>query len=688
MSRTKINQRGVVRVATTAILASLGALLGLGGCSSDEGSGGGERVGQLQQAIACSAKLLCPPDTPCVDWSCNTLTSMCVAKVLIPEGDKCTDPNGQVGACAGGICCSGCYIKNRDGITECHVGTELTRCGQPGTACDNCSGTDTCTQYACTKDRVCGKAPIADKEPCSDNSGTCWQGSCCNGCIDKNEACVPGNTVTQCGQSTAAGLVSCKSCDDGNVCNNDSCQNGVCAAPTPKAGTCNDATVCNGAEVCGGGQCNPGTPLNCNDNNPCTVDTCDAVRGCLNTPVEAGTSCDNDANKCNGTAKCDGTVCKPIAAIDCDDSNICTTDGCTPSTGVCTHTNNTLDCSDNDQCTLVDKCSGGKCVGVGSPNCDDNEACTTDTCVKDKGCVRTPVDDNTACDDGNSCSTNDKCIAGKCSFVMGKDCNDDNPCTIDACSANVCGPVNEANGTPCVFDRCHVNSECQAGDCTQGDPINCDDGNPCTEDTCDGATGCKHTNKDGGDCSDNDLCTTADKCVGGACKGTEITCTALDDCHLAGTCNPRSGVCDDPRAPDETECDGGDGVCQTGKCEPAGSGGAGTGGETGAGGEPTTVGGSGVAQGGEPSVGMGGEGNQPTASAGETGEPGKAGSSSGGSENGEAGSPEVPDRVFVRQPGGCSCSVPGTTNTTDLVWLAGVAVAVGLARRRRGSRAA
>ena len=34
-----------------------------------------------------------------------------------------------------------------------------------------------------------------------------------------------------------------------------------------------------------------GTPLNCDDGNDCTTDTCDAVLGCLHSPVPDGTSC-------------------------------------------------------------------------------------------------------------------------------------------------------------------------------------------------------------------------------------------------------------------------------------------------------------------------------------------------------------------------------------------------------------
>jgi hypothetical protein len=48
---------------------------------------------------------------------------------------------------------------------------------------------------------------------------------------------------------------------------------------------CDDHNVCNGAETCQAGVCIAGVPISCNDNNPCTIDTCDPVAGCTFTPA-------------------------------------------------------------------------------------------------------------------------------------------------------------------------------------------------------------------------------------------------------------------------------------------------------------------------------------------------------------------------------------------------------------------
>jgi hypothetical protein len=79
-------------------------------------------------------------------------------------------------------------------------------------------------------------------------------------------------------------------CDDANVCTDDTCNAGSCAY-APNTASCSDDDVCNGVEVCdGSGACKIQTaPPSCGDGNPCTVDTCDAIDGCANTPLTEAT---------------------------------------------------------------------------------------------------------------------------------------------------------------------------------------------------------------------------------------------------------------------------------------------------------------------------------------------------------------------------------------------------------------
>jgi hypothetical protein len=87
---------------------------------------------------------------------------------------------------------------------------------------------------------------------------------------------------------------------------------------------------------------------------------------------------------------------------DCDDSDACTTDTC-PS-GICVRT--ALDCADTDSCT-IDGCAAGACTHAPLP-CDDGDECTENQC------------ENTLCQH------------------PAKSCSDENPCTLDACDAGTC----------------------------------------------------------------------------------------------------------------------------------------------------------------------------------------------------------------------------------------------------------
>ena len=84
---------------------------------------------------------------------------------------------------------------------------------------------------------------------------------------------------------------------------------------------CDNGSVCDGSETCNIStqQCVAGTPLNCDDGNPCTADTCDGVGGCSSVVIDAdndsygpGAACggdcdDNDAARHPGAVEaCDG----------------------------------------------------------------------------------------------------------------------------------------------------------------------------------------------------------------------------------------------------------------------------------------------------------------------------------------------------------------------------------------------
>jgi hypothetical protein len=96
----------------------------------------------------------------------------------------------------------------------------------------------------------------------------------------------------------------------------------------------------------------------------------------------------------------------------------------------------------------------------------------------------------------------------------------------------------------------------------------CDDANVCTTDAC-GDGFCVHAAvADGAVCDDGDACTQTDRCQAGTCAGSDpVACAASDQCHVAGSCDPASGVCSNPDADDETGCDDGDACTRTDTCQ-------------------------------------------------------------------------------------------------------------------------
>jgi hypothetical protein len=88
--------------------------------------------------------------------------------------------------------------------------------------------------------------------------------------------------------------------------------------------------------------------------------------------------------------------------------------------------------------------------------------------------------------------------------------------------------------------------------------------------TCDYATGtCSNrTAAEGTACDDGNACTLTDSCQGGTCVGgNPVVCAAANACHGPGTCDPTTGACSSLPVPDGTACDDGDACTQTDSCQ-------------------------------------------------------------------------------------------------------------------------
>jgi len=346
--------------------------------------------------------------------------------------------------------------SDNDGIGDlCECLDGVARCDD-GSACT----VDTCA----TTTGACSHAPVAGTPSCDD-------GSACT----SNDVCTGGACVG-----------ATRSCDDGNACTSDSCAAATGCINTPRNGqACDDGDQCTSDDSCVGSVCG-GTAVTCNDQKPCTVDVCQPAVGCVFSNV-AQLAC-NDGDACTRDDVCVGATCRGVA-VTCDDDNPCTDDSCDPTRGcVTTLASPGLGCDDQDRCTRDDFCGSGQCAGL-AIDCDDGNPCTDDSCDALLGCRHTAGSEGLLCSDQNSCTTGDVCVIGQC-LGAGLQCDDGNPCTVDTCAlGSGCAHVAAAVGDPCDDgDPCSDGDVCDGAVCA-GTAVECDDGDPCTTDLCDSDEG-------------------------------------------------------------------------------------------------------------------------------------------------------------------------------------------------------
>jgi MYXO-CTERM domain-containing protein len=203
-------------------------------------------------------------------------------------------------------------------------------------------------------------------------------------------------------------------------------------------------------------------------------------------------------------------------------------------------------------------------------------------------------------------------------------------------------------------------------------PVTCSALDQCHDvGTCDPVTGmCSNPPKqDGAPCDDGNACTQLDTCQAGVCQGASpVVCNAPDECHEAGTCDTTTGQCASAPKADGTACTAG--TCAAGVCVATTSTSASTTSSTSA-----TSGGTG---GGSTT-----SSSATTTTSASSGGMGGASASSGIGAGGE-GPPGGPPPGFPHgEKGGCACSSAGGGEMLGGAWLAALGLVLAAARRRR-----
>ena len=409
---------------------------------------------------------------------------------------------------------------------------------------------------------------LPDGAACSDTS-LCTQNDVCQAGV-----CVGGTPVT------------CAAVDQCHTAGTCDPATGQCSNPAkPDGTTCDDGNACTQTDACQVGVCSGSHPVACTASDQChEPGTCDPGTGQCSNPAKAdGTTC-NDGNACTQTDACQAGTCTGSTPVPCATSDQCHEAGtCDPGTGQCSNpakTNGTA-CNDGNACTRLDTCQLGACTGSDPVICAPSDQCHgPGICDQATGLCSNPAKpDGVACNDGNACTRADSCQAGTCTGSNPVTCTASDQChdagSCDQATGQCSNPA-KPNGAACNDgNACTRTDSCQAGACTGGNPITCTASDQCHDaGSCDQATGqCSNPAKpDGTACNDGSACTRTDSCQAGACTGgNPITCTASDQCHIAGSCDQATGQCSNPAKPDGTACNDGNACtlndfCQTGTC--------------------------------------------------------------------------------------------------------------------------
>lgn len=220
------------------------------------------------------------------------------------DGDACAvDDDCHSGFCVDGVCCdSECGGGATDACAACSVSAGAAIDG----VCTTFPASHVCRPAAgaCDVEEACDGAAtacpadsyVAAGTRCREASGACDVEERCDGVSAECPSDALAGPATVCRPSAFP-------CDAEERCDRSS---PACPADqlAPDGASCGDGLACNGAETCLGAVCIAGAPLDCDDDDACTIDSCAEPAGCVHERV----CCMRDAQ--------------------CDDGDTCTIDAC------------------------------------------------------------------------------------------------------------------------------------------------------------------------------------------------------------------------------------------------------------------------------------------------------------------------------------------------------------------------
>jgi hypothetical protein len=221
----------------------------------------------------------------------------------------------------------------------------------------------------------------------------------------------------------------------------------------------------------------------------------------------------------------------------------------------------------------VDLCQGVVCTAL-------DQCHTAGICDPATGaCSNPPVTDGAACTGDNLCFQTHTCQNGMCTPSDPVVCTATDQCHVaGSCdhATGMCSNPAATDGSPCTGSNlCFQTNTCQSGMCTGANPVVCTPMDQChVAGSCDHGTGtCSNPAvTDGTACTSSNLCFHTNTCQNGSCTGSSpVVCSAMDQCHVAGSCDHTTGMCSNPAANDGTPCNDGKActltaACQTGMC--------------------------------------------------------------------------------------------------------------------------